>query len=263
MNYNFRTLNADEIDIRVGNVITTPSSGDGKGKCTLLLYVQARACMAILDETVGCTNWKREHFRDNQNCTVSIWDDDKKQWVGKEDTGTESNTEQEKGLASDSFKRSCINWGIARELYSAKDANIIVECDMKDNRGKYKPKGGISWEVKKIEYNEDKREIDHIEIDEVYYGKRKTVFAWNRNRKTTLPKEEEPTEKEPEQTNPTVDKEEGKRFYDNICEKYKIKDKVGMAQWICEQLDIASVDEMDKDQKESLVAMLEKRGKKQ
>jgi hypothetical protein len=50
---------------------------------------------------------------------VSIWDESKNQWVGKEDTGTESYTEKEKGLASDSFKRACFNWGIGRELYTA------------------------------------------------------------------------------------------------------------------------------------------------
>lgn len=63
-------------------------------------------------------NWKREHTRDNKNCIVSIWDETKNQWVSKEDTGTESATEAEKGLASDSFKRACFNWGIGRCLYS-------------------------------------------------------------------------------------------------------------------------------------------------
>jgi hypothetical protein len=68
---------------------------------------------------VGPFNWKREHTRDNKNCIVSIWDEKKGQWISKEDTGTESNTEREKGLASDSFKRACFNWGIGRELYTA------------------------------------------------------------------------------------------------------------------------------------------------
>lgn len=75
--------------------------------------------MNILDETVGPLNWKREHSRENANCIVSIWDNDKAQWISKEDTGTESNTEKEKGLASDSFKRACVNWGIGRELYTS------------------------------------------------------------------------------------------------------------------------------------------------
>lgn len=107
----FRDLTAEEIDCRIATV-----KDEG---ITLLLYKDARCDMNILDETVGAFNWKREHSRDNANCTVSIWDDEKKQWISKEDTGTESNTEAEKGLASDSFKRACFNWGIGRELYTA------------------------------------------------------------------------------------------------------------------------------------------------
>lgn len=107
----FRQLKADEIECRVSQI-------SEKG-LFLLLYKDARCDMNILDETVGELNWKREHTRDNKNCIVSIWDEGKAQWISKEDTGTESNTEAEKGLASDSFKRACVNWGIGRELYSA------------------------------------------------------------------------------------------------------------------------------------------------
>lgn len=108
---NFRNLKADEIDCRIATI-------SEKG-LSLLLYKDARCDMNILDETVGILNWQRSHTRDNANCIVSIWDNEKKQWVSKEDTGTESYTEKEKGLASDSFKRACFNWGIGRELYTA------------------------------------------------------------------------------------------------------------------------------------------------
>jgi len=111
MKLEFRELRADEVECRV-------AQASEKG-CTLLLYKDARCDMNILDESVGAMNWQRKHTRDNANCIVSIWDDDKKQWIEKEDTGTESNTEAEKGLASDSFKRACFNWGIGRELYTA------------------------------------------------------------------------------------------------------------------------------------------------
>lgn len=107
----FRPLRADEVDVRVA---TCKQNG-----VSLLLYKDARCDMNILDETVGPMNWQRRHGRENANCVVSIWDENKKEWVGKEDTGTESNTEAEKGLASDSFKRACFNWGIGRELYTA------------------------------------------------------------------------------------------------------------------------------------------------
>ena len=111
MNLTFRPLRADEIDCRVGSM--------GKDGCSLLLYKDARCDQILLDEAVGPMGWQRHHSRDNANCTVSIYDTDFKQWVEKEDTGTESNTEKEKGLASDSFKRACFNWGIGRELYTA------------------------------------------------------------------------------------------------------------------------------------------------
>lgn len=123
----FRKLRADEIDCRIARI----------NKCCvdILLYKDARCDMNILDETVGTMNWKRSHVRDNANCIVSVWDGEKEQWVSKEDTGTESNTEKEKGLASDSFKRACFNWGIGRELYTAPRVQFkISECNVENQR---------------------------------------------------------------------------------------------------------------------------------
>lgn len=123
----FRTLRADEIECRIAMV--KPSG------VSLLLYKDARCDMNILDETVGQMNWMRHHSRDNANCTVSIWDAEKKQWIEKEDTGKESNTEKEKGLASDSFKRSCFCWGIGRELYTAPFIWIPIEkCHIENGK---------------------------------------------------------------------------------------------------------------------------------
>lgn len=124
----FRDLKADEIDVRVARVKTNGVA--------LLLYKDARCDMNILDESVGSMNWQRHHNRDNANCIVSIWDDEKKCWIEKEDTGTESNTEAVKGLASDSFKRACFNWGIGRELYTAPFIWIKREYYDGDDNGK-------------------------------------------------------------------------------------------------------------------------------
>lgn len=103
-------LEIHQIDFRVQSI-------NKGGYATILAYKDARVDMQRLDDVVGPLNWKREHTRENHNCVVSIWDEAKGQWVSKEDTGTESNTEAQKGLASDSFKRACFNWGIGRELY--------------------------------------------------------------------------------------------------------------------------------------------------
>lgn len=109
----FRNLRADEVECRVQHVTE-------KG-AVLLLYKDARCDMNILDEVVGAMNWKREHREINGKmfCSVSVFDKEKGEWISKEDVGTESYTEKEKGQSSDSFKRACFNWGIGRELYTA------------------------------------------------------------------------------------------------------------------------------------------------
>lgn len=109
---NFRELTAEDIEVRVQSV--------KQNGLVLLLYKNARVDMAILDETVGAENWQREHYecKGNLFCRVGINTRDNG-WVWKSDCGTESNTEAQKGEASDSFKRACFNWGIGRELYTS------------------------------------------------------------------------------------------------------------------------------------------------
>lgn len=109
----FRELRNDEIEVRVQSV---KESG-----LILLLYKNARVDMELLDEVVGAMNWERKHevIDGRLYCTVSIYDERTNRWVSKQDVGTESNTEKEKGQASDSFKRACFNWGLGRELYSS------------------------------------------------------------------------------------------------------------------------------------------------
>ena len=153
----FRTLKANEIDCRINTI-------NEKG-LTLLLYKDARVDQNILDETVGEMNWQRNHTRDNANCIVSIWDSNKSQWISKEDTGTESFSEAEKGLASDSFKRACFNWGIGRELYTAPFIWINAkDCEIKPNpKDKEKYICYDKFKVYEIEYN-DNREITKLSI---------------------------------------------------------------------------------------------------
>lgn len=140
----FRNLKADEIECRINTI-------DEKG-LSLLLYKDARVDQNILDETVGAMNWQRKHTRDNANCIVEIWDNNKLQWIAKEDTGTESYTEKEKGLASDSFKRACFNWGIGRELYTAPFIYIGADkCDIKQINGKWNTRDKFIVQEIKIE----------------------------------------------------------------------------------------------------------------
>lgn len=115
-------LPIESIDFRIQSI-------NKGGYATILAYKDARVDMQRLDEVCGPMNWKREHTRDNHNCIVSIWDEGKAHWVSKEDTGTESFTEKEKGLASDSFKRACFNWGVGRELYDYPEIIVKLNSD--------------------------------------------------------------------------------------------------------------------------------------
>lgn len=159
---NIRLLKASEIECRVQSVKKTKTSVG----CILLLYKDARVDMKLLDETYGPKNWQRTHEVINGNlfCNIEIWDEEKKCWVKKQDVGTESNTEKEKGQASDSFKRAGFNWGIGRELYTAP----FIWIDLKD--GEYYERGDriqlnprTKFSVKSIGYNDD-REIASLQI---------------------------------------------------------------------------------------------------
>ena len=148
-----RLLTAGEIDCRIGNTTDKGAS--------ILLYKDARVDMRILDETYGSMNWQRRHEVVNGNlfCTIEVWDSEKGCWVSKQDVGTESFTEKEKGEASDSFKRAGFNWGIGRELYTAPFIWITTTSDDLDNRGKIKTK----FFVREIAYSEQ-NEINHLVI---------------------------------------------------------------------------------------------------
>lgn len=149
---NIRTLTADEIEVRIG---TMSKSGSG---ASLLLYKNCRVDMAILDNLVGPINWQRDHkeLKGVIYCGVAIKNEN--EWVWKWDAGVESNTEPQKGEASDSFKRACVNWGIGRELYTSPFIWVNL-TDEEWNDGKPR----INFRVSQITYNK-KRAISSLVI---------------------------------------------------------------------------------------------------
>lgn len=157
---NFPLLTKEQIEVRVGQVTA-------KG-CSLLLYKTARTDAEILDKIVGAGNWQKKFYtlqgvgmgdkeRSIVVCSVGIYDDDKHEWVWKDDSGAESQVEQDKGVCSDAFKRasggSC--WGIGRELYYTGFLFAKVETKKKESgRGYELADEYLRFEVKSIEWNE-------------------------------------------------------------------------------------------------------------
>ena len=159
----FRLLRADEIECRISQI-------SDKG-LSLLLYKTARTDANLLDETVGFDRWQND-FKVVDGVLyggIGIELNDG-EGVWKWDAGTESNTEAEKGRASDAFKRAGFKFGIGRELYTAPRIWISADkCNIRDR------KCYDSFEVEKIVYN-DKQEISGLSI--LCNGKR--CFVWQR-----------------------------------------------------------------------------------
>ena len=176
----FRALKASEIDCRIQSIGQNKTGAVGT---TILLYKDARVDMNILDETVGAMNWQREHSVVNGNlyCTISIWDEVKEQWISKSDVGTESNTEKEKGQASDSFKRAGFNWGIGRELYSAPFVYIQLDkSEYIERNGKLT--SNAKFKVKDIAYDENRNIVRLVVVDSK--GKVRFTFGENTQQQT-------------------------------------------------------------------------------
>lgn len=131
-------LTADEIDFRVQQC----------GKSTngiyaqFLAYKDARADMKRLDAVYGELGWQKKYEVVNNNlfCSVGIYSKELQQWIWKSDVGVPSNSEAEKGEASDAFKRACFNWGIGRELYEYPTIFLTLEQgEYQERNGKLSP----------------------------------------------------------------------------------------------------------------------------
>lgn len=141
-----RLLTPDEIECRVQQT-------DDKTYATYLLYKTARTDREHLTARYG-NKWKNEFkiIDGKLYCSISVFDDELKQWISREDVGTESNIEQDKGRASDAFKRAGFLWGIGDELYSA--PNIKVQLTEGDC---YNGKCRLKLRVSEIDYNESNK----------------------------------------------------------------------------------------------------------
>ena len=134
----FRNLKSDEIYVRAARHF--------KGKAELLVYQDARSSMNLLDETFGPYGWSVQYKEENGIlfCGLALYNKESKSWIWKWNAGAEGNFEKEKSVASDAFKRSCVLYGLGRELYTA--PKIIVPCE-----NEYE-----SWSVDEIDYTDDK-----------------------------------------------------------------------------------------------------------
>lgn len=145
MNIKFQKLKPNQIEVR-------PTDTKFAGQATLLLYIDSRSAADILNESVGESNWQIEYKPVGGMVfgRLSIWDEERKMWIYKEDTGGESNIAAEKGLSSDILKRCLARWGCD---YLYHTPRIKVQCP--DN---YYRDGKLSmtFSVREIDFNDEK-----------------------------------------------------------------------------------------------------------
>lgn len=176
----FRPVRADEVELRIGQVYD--------GGVSFLLYKTARTDMALLDETLGAYNWQCDYkeLKGNLYCGIGIKTEDG--WAWKWDCGTESNTEAEKGEASDAFKRAGFRVGIARCLYTAPLIYFKTATKQKVNGKGYElanPKEFRGIYVKELETieQEAKRIISKLVINQKCNGKDSEIYRWEYGKK--------------------------------------------------------------------------------
>lgn len=209
-------LTANDVECRIKKI-----TNEG---AVLLLYKTARVDMRILDEVYGSMNWQRHHEVINNNlfCTISVWDSEKSQWVNKQDVGTESNAEAEKGQASDAFKRAGFAWGIGRELYDAPFIWISGKVSKYDR-----------FHVTDIQYDREKQEFTRLTICDD-----KGKERYRLGTKTDRPQSKEPTEEERRQ--------KGIAAIVELVKKHKAEQP--FADWLKDTMKVESLDGLTVEQ---------------
>jgi hypothetical protein len=98
---------------------------DEKGKGIAVPYVTNRAIQTRLDDCVGPEGWRNEFLpwhgdggkKSAQLCGLSLWSEERGEWITKYDGAEDSDIEAVKGGLSDAMKRAAVQWGIGRYLY--------------------------------------------------------------------------------------------------------------------------------------------------
>lgn len=244
----FPLLTADDIECRVGNV------KDGKG-FSLLLYKTARTDAKYLDQVVGAFNWQDKYYllNDTLYCSIGIYCEERNEWVWKDDCGSETQVEKEKGQSSDAYKRAGFRWGIGRELYNS--PFIWVE-ESKDNN-KY-----ARYEVKSIDYDNN-REIKSLEI--INSKTREVVFSFGVKKEK---KSQEETLKEvvKEKTKatatmfdpnekPQMISKENLGLMVKVYASYNEDRKARFMNWLQQEYHISKFEELSNEQAEEIILM--------
>jgi len=167
-----KPLDSEDIELRIGHFMGT------NGFCMLLAYKTARVDSERLD-SVFPGAWGNSHSRDSKGiltATIRVWNHEINCWVERSDVGVESNTEKEKGEASDAFKRAGFKWGIGAELYNFPFIWINWN-DYSEYNNKFTPKNFDNKSIKIDEYIVENAEVKKLKLTH----KGTVIFEFGKN----------------------------------------------------------------------------------
>lgn len=115
-----------------------------KSKGLAIPFITNRAVMERLDDVCGIDGWRNEYKvlgsreiigknggveskKTSQLCGISIWSEDKHEWITKWDGAEESDIEAIKGSLSSAMKRAAVQFGIGRYLYRLENPWVEIE----------------------------------------------------------------------------------------------------------------------------------------
>ena len=114
----------EEVDAKIQVV------SNDKTKGMAVFYLDSRAIQKRLDEAIGPLNWSNHYssWQDKaQICGISIFNEERGEWVTKHDGAENSDIEAIKGGLTDAFKRAAVLWGIGRYLYQIDGCWVEIE----------------------------------------------------------------------------------------------------------------------------------------
>lgn len=118
--------------------IQSAGVANGKAWGTVIAYITNRAIQTRLDTVAEPQNWRNEFEKapdDGVLCGISIYDEDRKEWITKYDGAENTNVEAVKGGLSSSMKRAAVQWGIGRYLYDI-ETTFVSMTDQKPSNMK-------------------------------------------------------------------------------------------------------------------------------
>lgn len=115
-----------------------------KTKGLAIPFITNRAVMERLDEVCGIDGWKNEYrilkertitdrngevtgTASSQLCGISVWSEERNEWITKWDGAEDSDIEAVKGGLSSAMKRAAVQFGIGRYLYRLDNPWVPIE----------------------------------------------------------------------------------------------------------------------------------------